>query len=319
MNASRPQRLLFTGGGGAAMEALYRLVGDRYEVHCADADPEARPPAVAPHRWHPIPMASAPGFLGALKALCADLHIDVLVPGVDEELSVVAHARSSFPCAVLLPPAGFVDIHLDKLASQAHWKALAIPVPETESLPHRRRVVFPCVVKPRSGRGSRHVAIVRSEEELQAHVVLCRRRPEDFVAQELLEGEEYTVTVVADVSGRLRAVVPVRVALKRGITLRATTDADDRVMSACVAMHGASPVAGCFNIQLIKTASGDVRPFEVNPRISTTSCLVLASGVNFIDLYLGGGSAADTGATPLAPFENGLQLRRSWQNEFVHG
>lgn len=317
MNVPR-RRLLFTGGGGAATEALYRMLGHRYEVHFADADPEAKPPTVSQHHWHHIPMASAPGFRGALNRLCADLQIDLLVPGVDEELSAIAHTRDSFSCGVLLPPAGFVDVHLDKLASQAHLKALGIPVPETESLPLRKRIGFPCVVKPRTGRGSRQVVIVRSEEELQAHVVLCRRPPEDFIAQELLEGEEYTVTVVADAAGRLRAVVPVKVAIKRGITLRAATEHDDAVLAACVSIHAVQPVSGCFNIQLIRTTAGDVRLFEVNPRVSTTTCLALAAGVDFVDLYLNQASVPASERPELVPFEEGLQLKRSWTNEFVH-
>lgn len=318
MSANRLPRLLVTGGGGAATEALYRMLGRLYEIHFADADREARPPTVSRQHWHHIPMASAPDFLGALNRLCEDLQTDLLVPGVDEELSAIAHGRNAFPCGVLLPPASFVDVHLDKLASQAHLKTLGVPVPETESLPLRNRVGFPCVVKPRTGRGSRQVAVVRSEEELQAHVVLCRRPPEDFIAQELLEGDEYTVTVVADTSGHLRAVVPVKVAIKRGITLRASTTHDDAVLTACVSIHAAHPVSGCFNIQLIRTAAGVVKPFEVNPRVSTTTCLALAAGVDFVDLYRSEAPVPPAAKPGLAPFEEGLQLKRSWANEFVH-
>ena len=55
--------------------------------------------------------------------------------------------------------------------------------------------------------------------------------------------------VVADRRGVLRAIVPVKVGLKRGITLRAETDPDAAVTAACRAIHAASPVPGCFNIQ----------------------------------------------------------------------
>ena len=118
--------------------------------------------------------------------------------------------------------------------------------------------------------------------------------------------------MAADRSGQLRAVVPVRVAIKRGITLRAATDCDQAVITACTAIHEANPVPGCYNIQLIKTKTGDVKPFEINPRISTTACLALAAGIDFIDIYLGG--KADDG---LLSYLNELGLRRSWHNEFV--
>lgn len=282
-------------------------------MHFADADPDARPCSIPPAVWHEIPLAGAPEFVDELATLCRIIEVDVLIPGVDEELMPLARARSRVAPEVLLPPVAFVEAHLDKLTSQALLKSLGIPVPETESLPARRAVSLPCVVKPRRGRGSRDVATVRSEEELQAHVVISRRPPEDFIAQELLEGQEYTVTMVADRAGNLRAVVPVRVARKRGITLRAETDRDGAVVAACAAIHAASPAPGCFNIQLVRTAAGDVKPFELNPRISTTTCLALAAGVDFIDLYLGGGPRS----AALIEFRNHLRLRRSWNNEFL--
>lgn len=305
-------RLLFTGGGGAGSEALLRLLHGRYEVHFADADQAAKPASVPARAWHHVPLASDPDFVARLRRLCQDLAIDLLVPGVDEELLPIAAASESIATDVLLPRTDFVEAHLDKLTSQALLRAHGIAVPETEALPARRRVSFPCIVKPRRGRGSRHVATVRSEEELKAHVMLSRRPAEDFIAQELLVGQEYTVTMVADRAGTLRAVVPIKVAIKRGITLRAETDRDEAVIAACAAVHAASPAAGCFNIQLVKTAAGDVKPFEVNPRISTTTCLALAAGVDFVDLYLGGGEAPG-----LAGFQDQLRLRRSWANEFL--
>ena len=317
MTASERRRLLFTGGGGAGSEALHRLLQDRYDVHFADADSEAKPAAVPADAWHTVPLASAPDFLEELRRVCSDLQVDLLIPGVDEELVPIGRSRQTVARAVMLPPTEFVEAHLDKLTSQRLLKAHGVPVPDTEPLLERRRVPFPCVVKPRRGRGSRHVATVRSEAELQAHVVLSRRPPEDFIAQELLQGQEFTVTMVADGSGRLRAVVPVKVGIKRGITLRAETDRNDTVMAACAAIHAASPVSGCFNIQLVKTEGGEVRPFEVNPRISTTACLALAAGVDFIDLYLGGGAGRDPGATGLAAFRDHLRLKRSWTNEFL--
>jgi carbamoyl-phosphate synthase large subunit len=307
-------KLLFTGGGGAGSEALSRLLGGRYDAHFADADPDARPYGVPATAWHPVPMASAPNFLDALSRLCADLGTDLLIPGVDEELSAIAGARDALRCEILLPPARFVETHLDKLASHRALHAAAVTVPETEMLDARQRVTFPCIVKPRRGRGSRDVAMVESDEQLRAHLVHCRRPAADFIVQERLDGQEYTVTMVADRAGELRAIVPVKVGFKRGITIRAETDRDEAVIAACAAIHRAQPVGGCFNIQLVKMADGAVKPFEINPRISTTTCLAYAAGVDFIGLYLGGDAPTDG---RFAAFENHLQLKRSWHNEFV--
>lgn len=309
--------LLFTGGGGAGSEALSRLLCKRYEVHFADADNDAKPYSVPSAHWHQIPSASAPTFFEELNCLCRDLGVDLLIPGVDEELLPISQSLDSMVCEVLVPPAEFIMAHLDKLKSNSLLLAYGLPVPKTEPLPEHQEVSYPCIVKPRQGRGSRGVAIVHSEQELQAHVVLSRRRPDDFIVQELLLGQEYTVMIAADRAGELCAVVPVRVEIKKGITLRAETDRDERVIAACVAIHAAQPVSGCYNIQLMKAEAGDVKPFEINPRISTTACLALAAGVDFVDVYLGGKKGQSCRERGLLPFRAGLGLRRSWHNEFV--
>jgi carbamoyl-phosphate synthase large subunit len=303
--------LLFTGGGGAGSEALDRLLSGRHEVHFADADMLARPATVAPAHWHQIPFAAADDFLAGVQSLCRKLGVDVVIPGVDEELSILARSRAQLGCQVLLPAAEFVATHLDKLASYQQLRKQGVPTPHTTELCAAHAPSFPCVVKPRRGRGSRGVAVVRSQDELRAHVLLSRRAPDEFILQELLEGQEYTTTVVADQTARLAAIVPVRVAVKRGITLRAQTEYDDVVISACAAIHASNPVPGLYNVQMVKSADGQARPFEINPRISTTACLALAAGVDFIDLWLNGAGPA------LAPFRSHLGLRRSWHNEFV--
>ena len=314
------RRVLFTGGGGAAAEALYHLQRDRYDVHLADADPGAKPAGVPADVWHPVPRADAPDFVDAMRALCAELQIDVLVPGVDEELARLSGAREQLPCDVLLPTTRFIELHLDKLSSAQHLRRYGFAAPLTDGLDDRRSAIgFPCIVKPRQGRGSRNVAQVRSEAELQAHLTLSRRPASDFIVQEYAEGQEYTVTMVATRTAELRAVVPVRVDIKRGITLRGETEHDAAVIAACVGIHAADPVPGCFNIQLIKTADNDIRVFEINPRISTTTCLALAAGIDFVGLYLGTAPSTVDVSTGLSPFANGLRLKRSWVNEFFPG
>ena len=311
------KRLLFTGGGGAGSEALHRLLRKRYEVHFADADNGAKPYSVPLTHWHQIPSASAPAFCEELNRLCRNLGVDLLIPGVDEELLSISQSLDSMACEVLMPPAEFIKTHLDKLKSNSLLLAYGLPVPKTEPLPGRQEVSYPCILKPRQGRGSRGVAIVHSEQELEAHVILSRRRPEDFIVQELLVGQEYTVMMAANRAGELRAVVPVKVGVKKGITLRAETDRDGRVIAACVAIHEAQPVPGCYNIQLMKAEAGDVKPFEINPRISTTACLAVAAGVDFVDVYLGDKKGQSCCERGLLPFRASLGLRRSWYNEFV--
>lgn len=310
---SKP-RLLFTGGGGAGTEALLRLLSTSYEVFFADADLETKPYGVPDSQWLQIPLAKDPDFSDSIDNLCRRLQIDLLIPTVDEELLPISQLQKNSNYAVLLPPDYFVQRHTDKLSSNRFLHEAGLLVPKTVPA-NEPPLGFPCIIKPRSGRGSRNVATVYSETELQAQITLARSNPEDFVIQELAIGEEYTVMIAADSIGILCAVVPVLVKSKRGITIDAETKRDDEVIKACCAIHAANPVSGCYNIQLIKEANGSIKPFEINPRISTTACLGLAAGVDFIGIFLGLAESTAQSHYGLVDFKEGLRLRRSWYNE----
>lgn len=306
--------MLFTGGGGAGTEALARLLGKRYEVFFADADPSAKPYQIPHDHWLQIPLATDPEFAGVITELCRRLQIDLFIPAVDEELLPTARLLRPLGFDVLLPPESFVVRHLDKLTSNKFLYQADLPVPRTVAA-DMERLDFPCIVKPRKGRGSRNVAVVYSETELQAQITLARQDPKEFVLQELLAGQEYTVMMAADRNGELRGVVPVLLQRKRGITIRGVTANEQDIIHACQAIHASDPVPGCYNIQLIKEKKNLVKPFEINPRISTTACLGYAAGVDFIDIYFANSERKDRQIKKLVSFKNYLCLKRSWYNE----
>lgn len=268
-------RLLVTGGGGAGAPLLWRFWGQIYEVYFADCDPLACPPEIPFQRFHQIPRAGEPHFPEALAELCRKLEIDLLIPAVDEELPIMPLLRRE-GIDVLLPDEWYVHIMLDKLASMRELEKRGIPVPRT------------VIAKPRQGRGSRDV----------------------YVEQERLGGQEYTVQMVADRNGNLRAIVPVRVDVKRGVTIRGTSTPQFGVMVACGAIHEALPFVGCVNVQGILTEERGFIPFEINPRISTTTGLALAGGIDPVAIWFAPTPPVLTKWELFQP----VSLHRTWQN-----
>lgn len=306
-------KVLFTGGGGAGTEALWQLYAQRYEVHFADADISTIDPIVLSSQRHQIPLASGDIFFEEVNKLCKTLQIDVLVPSVDEELLILAHGIDKIlPTKLMLPDYKFVNVMLDKLSMITVLAKRNIPTPLSFSLGDDfSGISFPCISKPRKGRGSRDVKVVKTKEEAQALKMTQGLSANDFILQNKIEGQEYTVQMVANSNCTLAAVVPVKVAVKRGITIVAEVEAESKVIEACQRIHAAYPTKGCYNIQLILTKDGQVMPFEINPRISTTYCLVVAANVDPIQIFL----EKDHGGE-LASFSSGMQLRRHWQNYF---
>lgn len=309
-------KVLFTGGGGAGNEALWRLLGDRYELHFGDADPSAIDPSIPEDRRHQLPWASDPDFVGKMNELCRRLGIELLIPGVDEELLALArNAAVLAPTRLLLPHAHYVETMLDKLHMIRSLSEKGIKVPFSRTLDDDlNEIRFPCISKPRNGRGSRDVRVLNSAAEARALNLALGGAAAKMLVQNKIEGVEYTVQMVADARGNLCAIVPVRVGIKRGITIRAETEAEPRVIEACRAIHQAVPTEGCYNIQLILTARGEALPFEINPRVSTTLCLVVAAGIDPVAIFLE--RVRNDG--PMS-FVAGIQLRRHWTNYFLKG
>ena len=311
-------KVLFTGGGGAGNEALFRLLGGQYMLHFGDADITTIDPSIPEDQRHELPYASDPDFVKRIVELCRRLNIDLLIPGVDEELLVLArNANSLAPTRLLLPNEKYIETMLDKLCMVNALASKKIPVPQTHTLADEMGDIgFPCISKPRIGRGSRDVRVLDSRDEAVALKLKLGSMARQMLVQEKIEGDEYTVQMVADSGGCLRAIVPVKVGVKRGITLRAETEAEPRVIAACHSLHQALPTAGSYNIQLIMTAEGGVLPFEINPRISTTLCLVVAAGIDPISIFLG-----DLGqdGEALLTFSAGIHLQRHWTNHFFKG
>ncbi|MGB0671584.1 MAG: ATP-grasp domain-containing protein [Rhodospirillales bacterium] len=310
-------RILFSGGGGVGNEALWQLLGDRYECFFGDADPTAVDPVIPAERVFRLPFANDPTFPDQIASLAGDLGLNLFVPGVDEELYRLKEIAALRPDLTLLaPPDAFIRSMLDKaeMARCLASKGLAVPV--TMAAEDRDDLAFPYILKPRSGRGSRAVRKVTGEDEARAHLIL-EAGAGPFIAQEALEGTEFTVCMAADRAGVLKAIVPVEVGMKKGVTIRARCHDVAAVRSACQIIHAAWPVGGCYNIQGMLSPDRGFLPFEINPRISTTFCLVIKAGVDPIALFFGNGldDGTTTGDGSLAPFSP-VTLKRHMTNHF---
>lgn len=303
------KRILFTGGGGAATEALWRYLSEKYDAFFADACVDSIDPVIPVDRRIEIPYADASNFISAMQDVAAEKNIDLIIPGVDEELLLFCEARNSSLPKILLPSLEFVATMLDKLKSMEAIKSVGLSAPQTVPVIAASTVGFPLVVKPRSGRGSRGVHILNSIDEIQAYKLMYRVDDDKLIAQMLMRGDEYTVLVAGDDYGNLIAVVPVKVVQKKGITIRAQIDVHPAVVQYAKEFHDAFKPSGVYNIQCIVDKDGFVLPFEVNPRVSTTFCLSIAAGFDpFSD------RPSYMQATELFLPKESLCLTRNWSN-----
>ena len=104
-------------------------------------------------------------------------------------------------------------LSMDKVRSKWVWTALGLPTPAFMPLPRgadpgtgpgqavhaaARKLGFPLIVKPASEGSSVGVSRVFKEEDLDAAVALAERYPGDLLMETLIQGDEFTVSILKD-------------------------------------------------------------------------------------------------------------------------
>ena len=309
MQVRKKKKILFTGGGGAGNEAIWRILNSKYDLFFADCNIDNIDPVIPSDRRVEIPMANAPDFLPRLTILSRELGLDFLVPGVDEELISLSKNKEQFNCQVFTPDDSFVCSMLDKYSCANAIKCVGLTAPQTFYVNDSHKLEFPMIIKPKSGRGSRGVMTIGSKEELAAYRVFHKDTDKNLIVQELIKGQEYTILVSANNQQELNCIIPIKVAQKKGITINASLEMNETIIDYVKKFHDNFPTSCIYNIQCILTESGDVYPFEVNPRISTTFCMSLAAGFDPFEQFY-------QSVLEMWEPEELIYLIRSWKNNF---
>ena len=297
-------RVLLTGAGGVAFPYLVKSLRG-FKVVAVDMDEFAVGLYLA-DKGYVIPPGDSPAWGSAVSKICRDEKIDIVVPLVDEELLPALELQG---VSVLLPRREFVQTCLDK------YRLMRVldTAPKTILASENHSFGFPVIVKPRRGHGSKGVSLARTEQEL-SHA-LENVDPAATLIQEYIEGEEYTVSVVLWRDGEIQAVVPKEIICKRGVTRLAVTKRNKQIDKLCFDIQGKLKADGPFNLQLKIDKNGNPRPFEINPRFSTTATLTIAAGVNEVGGLIT--QALGDGGRISNQWSEGLVMIRQTADKFI--
>ena len=288
---SQPQiRVLVTGAGGpAAVSVIKSLSLDpTVRLLAADMDPWAAGLYLLPPDARTlIPAGLDPGFAAATLARCTALGVQVVIPTVDAEMRPLARARAQYAAAgieLMLAPERALDLTLDKLAL-ARCCAGQVRVPRTEPFDENldpQSWDYPVVLKPRTGSGSRDISVLASAGELAG-----LERSAEFIVQEYLPGEEYSIDVLADTRSHVIASVPrVRARVDSGVSVAGRTVHDPELEHFGVTVASVTGLTYIANVQARRDVAGRAALLEVNPRAPGALPLTMASGVNMPRLAL---------------------------------
>ena len=279
----KSQRILITGGGGAAAISLLKSYKKHdYTLFVADIDPMAAGLYLVPASNRLIiPRGDDDRYIGEMKEVCKRLSIDVYIPTVDSELFESAEHRSDFEKSgtqVMVAPAGALATCLDKylLMQEA---ADIIPVPKTAVLDESFSLdgwSLPLIAKPRSGSGSRGIVIVKSADQLDRISLKG-----DYIIQEFLPGEEYSVDTLCDLDGKVLAAVPrERMKIDSGIAVAAKTVKNKELIDYASKIAEHLGLTFTSNIQFRFSTDGIPKLLEINARFPGTMPLTVSAGID---------------------------------------
>ncbi|HEY5803558.1 MAG TPA: ATP-grasp domain-containing protein [Lysobacter sp.] len=281
-------RVLVTGAGGPSAVSVWKSLAAEHDIFFADMDPSSPGLYLVPAgRRFLIPRGDDAALVPVLIGLCRTHAIEVLISTVDSELAAIAEAQAGFAAIgtrVPLSPAPVLHRCRDKWALLSHLHGNPF-VPDcveltTATLPTIDR--FPCFAKPRTGSGSRGIAMINSAAELAALPL-----DETYLIQELLPGPEYSVDVYVSQHGELIAAVPrERIRTDSGIAITSRTVHMPELMDAAANIALTVGVRYVANVQFKQASDGHYKLLEINPRFPGSLPLTVAAGVDIPRLLM---------------------------------
>ena len=224
-------------------------------------------------------------YIKQLLSIVRTNNVKLLIPTVDLDLKLLAQNKPKFAaagCCVLVSTPDVVDICQDKRKTFRFLLKNGFDTPLTMSpraALSKKKLNWPCFLKPWDGYASRGNAIVNNREEL----LFFAKIVPNCIVQEFIKGTEHTCDVYVDFGMKVRCVVPrKRIEVRAGEVSKGQVVKHLRIMSEAarlVKALGAGP--GVITLQLFLTGDGKIKFVEINPRFGGGVPLSIKAGANF--------------------------------------
>lgn len=240
------------------------------------------------------PRAADPQFLPWLLNVCWKERIDAILSGVEPILDVLAPnaslIREETGAMPIVSPPGQLAIANDKLQTCAWLREHGFHYPPFAAADDPEAVEclslavgYPLIAKPRRGKSSQGVIVLRNRNELEQFGM----RRDHYVIEQYLgtPDEEYTAACFSDSAGAVRGCITLRREILEGTSVFAEAGAFPEVRQEAVAIAQALRPLGPCNVQMRKVGS-DAVCFEINARFSGTTPIRARLGFNDVEACL---------------------------------
>ena len=263
------KKILVTGVGGPAGRNVAALLVER---HYPLIGTDMRNLDNLDFPFFQVPPARHEQFLETARKIAEESQVDLIIPTVSEELPVFAKGwKTHSEIPVLVSSAKAIGIADDKYLTAVALSKAGVSVPRFR-LPSQahspqeiaEQIGWPCISKPRVGRGGREVT-VRYETDFEQVIALG----DGYILQEFAGGTDYAPNVYFGPDGQHLEIVLEKTELKQGLvgnakSVRRVNDPD--VAGAALAAARAVGLSGPLDIDIRRKVDGTPVVLEINAR-----------------------------------------------------
>lgn len=228
------------------------------------------------NKFYQIVLAEDKNYLSMLSDIIAAEKIDILIPINDIEIYEVARKIDDISCHCIIPDVQTIEMIRDKYICNNKMKEIGIHVPEIMYSVDNEKVIL----RNRFGVGSKGIEIIPKGVQIPIF------NPDDKFLQKFVDGEEYTVDVLADQNGNPVYIIPrKRLEVKSGVATKVSIENDSSLISSVKVILKHIKLPGFSNIQFIKDENGICWFVEINGRFSGCGAATLSVCRNYLDEY----------------------------------
>ena len=259
-----------------------------------------------------VPRGDNPKFITEILKIIDEEMPNAIISGPEEEVLTLSKNKKRIEengTVLLCPDYEYVKICADKKETNKKLESIKIPV--IEIYKNTDSIEFPCIIKPRFGRGGLNIHIAKNKEELNFYL----KQVNEPIIQKFIQGEEYTVDVLADKNGNALSIVPrLRLKIESGISVRGKTIYDKGIIEYCRLIASKLKLFGPSCIQCIKNKD-TIKFIEINTRFGGGSILSIKTDSTIMSnlLKLIQGKKPE----PSKGFKEGITMLRYYSEVFV--
>jgi carbamoyl-phosphate synthase large subunit len=253
------------------------------KVYTTDMNPDLSSACHISDGYLKVPRVTDKEYINILKRYCISKNISMVIPTIDTELHILSSVKEDFlkdGISLIVSSIEVCETFYLKDSTEKFFVDNGIDTPR--SIEDITNCNYPIFAKLNNSSCSVGAQIVYSHEGAKE-----LSNDENYVFQELIKGDEFTVDTFIDRKSDVISVVPrQRLEVRAGEVNKAKAVKDKRIIDAikelCKKLDGAY---GCITIQLFRTDDRIVF-IEINPRFGGGYPLSPRAGANFAEYLI---------------------------------